>query len=149
MPFAGLFLLSFTLFKQASMTLKKRRLASGTATRVTHASIVTRWALIWSFSSERHGMQTDGFSGIFNDGFINKPSWEVVQFKTSLCWIWPMLLCPAAHFWCCPCTDTEKNCKLKHGEMLFWELKEWQHFKLSPTACVLTFWDWSFDKSYW
>lgn len=87
---------------------KKRRLVSGTVTRVTHASIVTRWSLIWSFSSECHGTRTDGFSGIFNGGFINKHSWEVVQFKTSLYWKWAMFLCPAAHFWCCSCTDKKK-----------------------------------------
>lgn len=65
---------------------KRKRSESDTATRLTHASIVTRWSLIWSFSSVHHGTQTDGFSGKFNGGFTNKLSWEVDQFKTSPYW---------------------------------------------------------------
>ncbi len=76
---------------------KRRRVESGTAARLTHSSIVTRWSLIWSFSSGRHGTQTDGFRGKYNGGFTNKPSWEVDQFKTSLYWKWAMFLCPAEH----------------------------------------------------
>lgn len=77
---------------------KRRRVESGTAARHIHASIVTLWSLIWSFSPGRHGMQTDGFRGKFNWGFTNKPFWEVDQFKTSLSWKWAVFLCPAQHF---------------------------------------------------